>query len=71
VSVNRVAAALAYGVKSGRLLLDDRVLKPTSLRCVSPFRTKARLEAEIIILRHQLNVLRRNVPLKPELVPPD
>ncbi len=38
---------------------------------VSPFRTKARLEAEIIILRHQLNVLRRNVPLKPKLVPPD
>jgi hypothetical protein len=25
---------------------------------VSPFRTKARLEAEIILLRHQLNVLR-------------
>ncbi len=29
---------------------------------VSPFRTKARLEAEIILLRHQLNVLRRRVP---------
>jgi hypothetical protein len=26
---------------------------------VSLFRTKARLEAEIILLRHQLNVLRR------------
>jgi hypothetical protein len=25
---------------------------------VSPFRTKARLETEIILLRHQLNVLR-------------
>ena len=37
---------------------------------ISPFRTKARLEAEIILLRHQLNVLRRKVP-KPKLVPSD
>ena len=28
---------------------------------VSPFKTQARLEAEIIMLRHQLNVLRRRV----------
>jgi hypothetical protein len=28
---------------------------------VSPFRTKARLEAEIVLLRHQLNVLRRHM----------
>jgi hypothetical protein len=35
---------------------------------VSPFKTKARLEAEIIMLRHQLNVLRRRVPSKPKLV---
>jgi transposase InsO family protein len=34
---------------------------------VSPFRTKARLEAEIILLRHQLNVLRRRVPSNPKL----
>jgi hypothetical protein len=34
---------------------------------VSPFRTKARLEAEIILLRHQLNVLRRRVSSKPKL----
>ena len=34
---------------------------------VSPFRTKARLEAEIILLRHQLNVLRRRVPSTPIL----
>ena len=38
---------------------------------VSPFKTKARLEAEIIMLRHQLNVLRRSVPSKPKLAPPD
>jgi hypothetical protein len=31
---------------------------------VSPFRTKARLEAEIILLRHQLNVLRRRAFLR-------
>jgi hypothetical protein len=29
---------------------------------VSPFKTRARLEAEIIMLRHQLNVLRRRFP---------
>ena len=34
---------------------------------ISPFKTKARLEAEIIMLRHQLNVLRRRVPPKPKL----
>jgi hypothetical protein len=34
---------------------------------ISPFKTKARLEAEIIMLRHQLNVLRRRVPPKPRL----
>src|SRR5882762_444317 len=38
---------------------------------VSPFKTKARLEAEIIILRHQLNVLRRKVPSKPKLAGAD
>ena len=32
---------------------------------VAPLKTKARLEAEIIVLRHQLNVLRRRVPSKP------
>ncbi len=37
----------------------------------SPFKTKARLEAEIIMLRHQLNVLRRSVPSKPKLGPAD
>ena len=29
---------------------------------VSLFRSKGRLEAEIVILRHQLNVLRRGMP---------
>jgi transposase InsO family protein len=38
---------------------------------VSPFKTKARLEAEIIMLRHQLNVLRRRVPSKPKLAVAD
>jgi hypothetical protein len=35
---------------------------------VSPFKTKVRLEAEIISLRHQFNVLRRRVPAKPRTV---
>ncbi len=34
---------------------------------VSPFKMQVRLEAEIIMLRHQLNVLRRRVPSKPKL----
>jgi putative transposase len=38
---------------------------------VSPFKTRARLEAEIIMLRHQLNVLRRRVPSQPKLAVAD
>src|SRR5258705_4489675 len=38
---------------------------------VSPFKTRARLEAEIIMLRHQLNVLRRRFPSNPKLVVAD
>ena len=38
---------------------------------VSPLKTKARLEAEIIMLRHQLNVLRRRGPSKPKLAVAD
>ena len=34
---------------------------------ISPFKTQARLEAEIVLLRHQLNVLRRRFPSKPKL----
>src|ERR1700730_15178544 len=34
---------------------------------VSPFKTRARLEAEIVLLRHQLSVLRQRVPSKPRL----
>jgi hypothetical protein len=38
---------------------------------VSSFKTQARLEAEILLLRHQLNVLRRQVPSKPRLTVAD
>jgi transposase InsO family protein len=38
---------------------------------VSPFKTQARLEAEILVLRHQLSVLRRRVPSKPRLTVAD
>jgi transposase InsO family protein len=38
---------------------------------VSPFRTQARLEAEIVLLRHQLNVLRQRVRSKPKLTVAD
>jgi hypothetical protein len=33
----------------------------------SPFKSQARLEAEIVFLRHQLNLLRRRLPAKPRL----
>src|SRR5258706_1294605 len=38
---------------------------------VSPFKTKARLEAEIVLLRHQLGVLRQRLPPKPKLTVAD
>ena len=38
---------------------------------VAPLKTKARLETEIIVLRHQLNVLRRRVASKPRLAVAD
>src|SRR6266404_9362876 len=37
----------------------------------SPFKSQARLEAEIVFLRHQLNLLRRRLPAKPRLTPWD
>src|SRR5271154_3352053 len=37
----------------------------------SPFRSRASLEAEIVLLRHQLNVLRRRAPSKPRLTVAD
>jgi hypothetical protein len=37
----------------------------------APFRTQAQLEAEITMLRHQLNVLRRQAPSKPKLTAAD
>ncbi len=38
---------------------------------ISPFKTQVRLEAEIVLLRHQLNVLRRGMPAKPKLTAAD
>jgi hypothetical protein len=38
---------------------------------VSPFKTQARLEAEIVLLRHQLSVLRQRLPSWPKLTVAD
>jgi hypothetical protein len=38
---------------------------------ISPFRTRVRLEAEIILLRHQLSVLRQRAPSRPRLTVAD
>lgn len=32
---------------------------------VWPLKTRVRLESEIVVLRHQLNVLRRRLPSRP------
>jgi hypothetical protein len=37
----------------------------------APFRTQAQLEAEITLLRHQLNVLRRQASTRPRLTTAD
>src|SRR3984957_9370879 len=37
----------------------------------SPFKSQARLEAEIVFLRHQVNLLRRRLPARPKLTPAD
>ena len=37
----------------------------------SPFKSQARLEVEIVFLRHQLNLLRRRLPAKPRLTAAD
>ena len=36
---------------------------------VSPFKTRARLEAEIILLRHRVNVLRRRLYVSQKGIP--
>src|SRR5260370_42064818 len=38
---------------------------------VSPFKTPARVEAEIVLLRHQFSVLRQRVPSTPRLTAAD
>jgi len=38
---------------------------------VAPFKTQVRLEAEIVFLRHELNVLRRQASTKPRLTTAD
>src|SRR5271169_602736 len=38
---------------------------------VSPLKSQARLEAEIVFLRHQLNLLRRRLPARPPLTAAD
>ena len=67
-----VGLSTEYSVRAGGQARSGMILMIAFLSLllhvvVSPFRTKARLEAEIILLRHQLNVLRRRVPSEPEI----
>ena len=50
---------------------NDRFLVLFLHVLVSPFKTRARLEAEIVLLRHQLNTLRQRVPSEPRLTVAD
>jgi hypothetical protein len=50
---------------------NDRVSDPARPRPASPFKTQARLEAEIVLLRHQLSVLRQRVSARPKLTVAD
>jgi hypothetical protein len=44
------------------LLVDERCLQPDLVALIGLFRSRASLQAEILTLRHQLNVLRRKSP---------
>jgi hypothetical protein len=46
---------------------DDRWSEAPGVLRVALFRSQGRLEAEIVILRHQPNVLRRRTPLRARL----
>jgi hypothetical protein len=59
--------ALVY-CKIGKSRRDDFV--PLHA-LASPFNSQVRLEAEIVLLRHQLNLLRRRQPARPRLTPWD
>jgi hypothetical protein len=46
-------------------LLDERALQADLVRADRIFRSRASLEAEMLVLRRQLNVLRRKSPKRP------
>jgi len=50
----------SYGGDRVMLLSDDRSSKPAGVHSPGSFGPGASLEAEILVLRHQLNVLSRN-----------
>jgi hypothetical protein len=45
-------------------LIDGRCLQPDLVALIGLFRSRTSLQAEILTLRHQLNVLRRKSPKK-------
>ena len=52
-------------------MCDDRLSRLLIHVLVSPFKYQVRLKAEIVILRHELNALRRQVSSKPKLTMAD
>lgn len=67
LSLPKTPSALARVAGSASLNCNHRVLELFVHVLVSLFKTQAPLEAEIVILRHQLNLLRRRVRSKPRL----
>jgi hypothetical protein len=49
------------------LLVDERCLQPDLLVLIGLFRSRASLQAEILMIRYQLNVLRRESPQRSDL----
>jgi hypothetical protein len=71
LSLPKTSSTLARGARSGSLSRNDRVAELVLHILVSPFKAQARLEAEILVLRHQLNILHRQAPKRPRLTVAD
>lgn len=65
---DRIRTGLGKGME-GRSMLD--FLKLLLHVLAAPFRTQAQLEAEITLLRHQLNVLQRQASTRPRVTAAD
>ena len=71
VSLPKMLSTRQSAVRSGSVEEMSSFLGLLLHVLASPFKSQARLEAEIVLLRHQLNLLRRRRPAKPRLTTAD